>query len=111
MKINYVSKTIAAYDLKVGRCIEQNDLMTLHEYQKGQGHSLTFAKGHSIFKLKSFFSKNFELFETKYHVNNFGSTKMKNYTNELGYMTKMAATPIYGKNPSKSSAEPVSRLQ
>ena len=26
---------------------------------------------------------------------------MKVYTNGLGHMTKMAATPIYGKNPSK----------
>ena len=55
MKIIYFSKTIAAYDLKVGRCIEQNDPMNLHKYQKGQGHSLTFTKGHSVLKLKSFF--------------------------------------------------------
>ena len=52
---NLFSKTIAAYDLKVGRWSKQNDLMNLHKYQKGQGHSLTFAKGHSVFKLKSFF--------------------------------------------------------
>ena len=58
MKIIYFSKTIVAYDLKVGRCIEQNDLMNLHEYKKAQGHSLTFAKGHSVFKLESFFSLN-----------------------------------------------------
>ena len=31
MKIIYVSKTIAPYDLKVVRCIELNDLMNLHE--------------------------------------------------------------------------------
>ena len=35
-----------------------------------------------------------------------GGTKV--YINGLGHMTKMAATPIYGKNPSKSSSqEPV----
>ena len=28
----------------------------------------------------------------------------------LGHMTKMAATPIYGKNPSKSSPEPAGRF-
>ena len=28
----------------------------------------------------------------------------------LGHMTKMAATPIYGKNPSKSSSEPAGRF-
>ena len=27
-------KTIAAYDLNVNRCIELNDLMKLHEYQR-----------------------------------------------------------------------------
>ena len=36
MKMIYFSKTIAAYDLKVGRCIEQNDLMNLHEYQRSR---------------------------------------------------------------------------
>ena len=34
MKIIYFSKTIAAYDLAVGRCIELNELMKLHEYQR-----------------------------------------------------------------------------
>ena len=33
MKIIYFSKTIAAFNLKVSRCIELNDLMKLHEYQ------------------------------------------------------------------------------
>ena len=35
---------------------------------KGHGHSLTFAKCHRVFKLKSFFSflETVELFETKY---------------------------------------------
>ena len=30
---------------------------------------------------------------------------MKVYSNGPGHMTKMAATPIYGKNPLKSSPE------
>ena len=34
MKIIYCSKTIAAYDLKVGSYTELNDLMKLHEYQR-----------------------------------------------------------------------------
>ena len=33
------------------------------------------------------------------------------YINNPGHMTKMAAMPIYGKNPSKSSPEPVDRFQ
>ena len=50
-------------------------------------------------------SKTVELFETKYLVKDFGSTKMKIYTNGLGHMIKMAATLIhvYGKNSLKTS--------
>ena len=65
---------------------------------RGQGHSLTLANLNLFF-----FSKTFELFETKYHVKQFLSTEMKIYTNGLDHMTKMAATPIYGKKPSKIS--------
>ena len=61
---------------------------------RGQGYSLTFAKGHSVFKLKSFFSKTLELFETNYHVKDFGSIEMKICTNGLDHMTKMAVTSI-----------------
>ena len=36
---------------------------------------------------------------------------MKIYLDDAGHMTKMAAMPIYGKNPSKSSSlEPVDRF-
>ena len=49
---------------------------------KGQDHYLTFAKGHSVFKLKScFFSKTVELFETKYHVKASGSSERINLYN------------------------------
>ena len=34
-------------------------------------------------------------------MKDFESTIMKSYTNGLGHITKMAATPIHGKNPSK----------
>ena len=62
MKVNknHFLKTTAASDLKVGRCTELNDVMTLQEY---------LCESHSVFKLKFCFSKTFiELFETKYHV-------------------------------------------
>ena len=64
---NNFSKTIAFYDLKVGTCIELNDLLNLHEYQRSS-HSLTFPKGYWVFKVKSFFSETVELFETKYFI-------------------------------------------
>ena len=76
MKLIYFSKTIAAYDLKVCRCIELNDLINLHEYQKSR---LFFDRcKRSLFSnLNIFFSKPVEIFETKYRVKDFGSTQMK----------------------------------
>ena len=69
---------------------------------RGQGHSLIFAKGHLVFKVKSCFSKkSVGLFETKYYVKGYGSTRMKIYAH-LGHMVTMVATPIYGKNHSKN---------
>ena len=57
VKIIYFSKSTAAYNLKVGRCIKTNDLMKLHEYQMSC-HYLTFAESHSVFKHKFYFSQN-----------------------------------------------------
>ena len=74
MKLIYFSKTIAAYDLKVCRCIELNDLINLYEYQR----SKSFCDQRSLFSnLNIFFSKTVEIFETIYHVKDFGSTEMK----------------------------------
>ena len=50
------AKTIAVYDLKVGTCIELNDLLNLSI--KDQGHSLTVPNGYLVFKVKSFFLRN-----------------------------------------------------
>ena len=53
---------------------------------------MTFLKGYSVFKLKSFFSETVELFETKYYENDFGSTEMKICKNGHDYEAPM---PIY----------------
>ena len=46
--------------------------------------------------------------ETKFYVNASGCSGTKIYTNGLGYMTKMAAMPIYGENfYISSSIEPL----
>ena len=96
MKLIYFSKTIAAYDLKVCRCIELNDLINQHEYQRSR--SFFDLCQRSLFSnLNIVFSKTVEIFETKYHVKDFGSTGMKIYTNGLGSMTKMGTMPINGK--------------
>ena len=108
MKLVYFSKTIAAFDLKVCRCIELNDLINQHEYQRSS--SFVDLCQRSLFSnLNIFFSKTVEIFETKYHVKDFGSTEMKIYTNGLGHMD---AILIYGKNILKPSCpEKMGRLQ
>ena len=69
VKIIYFSKTITAYYLQVSGCIDLNNLMKLHEYQRST----------SLFDLRQmsllfqpyilFFSqKTVGLFETKYPV-------------------------------------------
>ena len=77
---------------------------------KGQGHSLTLVKGHSDFKVKTCFSqKQLGDLEPKF-IWKLEGEYVKNYTNELGHRTNMAAMPIYGKNLKKSSSpEPIDR--
>ena len=59
-------------------------------------------QGYSFYKLKSFFFlRNCLAIETKDHAKDFERREMKIYTNGPGHMTKMATTPIFGKNPSK----------
>ena len=62
---------------------------------KGQEHSLTLINGHSDKKNNTCFSQKF--LGTKFHTKPGGGKEMKIYMNELGHMTKMTATPIYGK--------------
>ena len=56
VKIIYFAETNGALGLKVGRCIQLNDYLKLHKYQRLR-FSLTLAKGHSDFKIKSCFSQ------------------------------------------------------
>ena len=67
---------------------------------KGQGYSLTLAKGHSDFKINKnlFFSETVDIVETKFHIEASGRIKLNIYTKKLGHMAKMAAMHIYGKN-------------
>ena len=47
--------------------------------------------------LNLFCSETAGSFKTNVHMKTYVRLGMKIYTNELGYMTKMAAMPIYGK--------------
>ena len=75
---------------------------------KGQGHSLTLVKGHSDFKVKTFFLINSWAIWNQNSYESLRENRNENSSNELGIMTNMAATPIYGKNLKKSSSlEPI----
>ena len=61
-----------------------------------KGNSLTLAKGHPEFKIKTYvFSETIESFETKVHMKAYGRIGMNIDTNELGHKTKMATMPKY----------------
>ena len=60
-------------------------------------------------KLPIVFSQTIGPIELKFHVKNPYDKLAKVYAKYFGHMTKMAATPIYGKNPLKSSLEPEGR--
>ena len=51
--------------------------------------------------IKTVFSQNFDPIELKFHVKTPYDKLAKIYTKYFGHMTKMAATPIYGKNTLK----------
>ena len=49
------SETSVVFDIKVGKCSQLNVYMNLYQYHiKGQGHSLTFIKDHSVSNCFSF---------------------------------------------------------
>ena len=67
-----------------------------------QGHFLTLIQGHLNIKIKIMvFSEIAWPIKLKFYVEPPWVVAFKLYTQYLGHMTKMAATPIYGKNPSK----------
>ena len=79
---------------------------------KGQGHIVTFAKGHhpATFS-KAFFYETTGPIATKVHMQPPGIVCNNKDTFSPGNMTKMASMPIYGKNLKKSSSpEPLDRL-
>ena len=68
---------------------------------EGQGHFLALAQGRVRTKNSNLiFSETTEAFLTKFCMKAFRYKEMKIYLHDAGHMTKMAAMPIYGKNPS-----------
>ena len=68
---------------------------------EGQGHYLTLAQGRVHTKIQTGFSQTTGPFCIKFCMKAFRYKEMKIYLLDPGHMTKMAAMPIYGKNPSK----------
>ena len=63
---------------------------------------LTLAQGHLHMKIETcFFSKTTGPFLSKFCMQAFDYIELKMYQHDAGHMTKMAAMPIYGINPSK----------
>ena len=74
----FIFETTAAYNLSVARCIEVNDLLKQHEYQRSRSLSDLLKRSHHFQTYFLFFSKKtVELFETKYHVKASGSIGTK----------------------------------
>ena len=66
---------------------------------KGQGHSLTLVQGHSDSTFSNFFFLGTAWpIEAKFYVEPPWDWRMKVYTINPHHMTKMAVSPVYGKN-------------
>ena len=93
------SETIAASDLKVSRSIHLIEYMKIFEYWRSRSfldlgpRSCTYKNSNWIFS-----ETNVPIWP-KLCMKAFRYMKMKIWWHDAGHMTKMATTPIYGKNP------------
>ena len=101
VKIVEISETIAASDLKVGRSRHLIEYMKYVSIE-GQGPYLTLAQGRVHTKIQTIFSKkNYGADLNHILYTSFQAQGNENLMTCCWYMTKMAATPTYGKNQSK----------
>ena len=84
--------------------------MAINKFQRSR---LTFALSAKVAHIvvpsiyqKVVFSQTIGPIELKFHVKTPYDKSTKIYTKYFGHMTKMVATPIYGKNLLKTSPEP-----
>ena len=76
--------------------------MAINKFQKVKVDLWPFSLGPSYWSpniLKYSFSQTIGPIELKFHVKTSYDKLAKIYAKYFGHMTKMAATPIYGKNP------------
>ena len=91
MKTVDFAETIAACDLKVGRCRQLTDFMKLYEHSRS-GSFLTLAQGHLHMKIITYFSQ-----KPLNHFNQILYVSFWVHGNEnllTGYMFKMVAMSI-----------------
>ena len=105
------SETFVVYDIKVGSCRQLNEYMNLYKYQRSRSFiDLGPNLSDSIF-LNFISSITTRPIEAKFHIKPSWNWGTKVCSNGTGYMTKVAAMPISGKNLLKSSSlEPKGRL-
>ena len=88
------SETIVIYDVKIGLCSEQNEYMTLYEYQRSRSF-IELGPRSLRFNMSNYFSlETAGSIEAKFHVEPPWDGGMKDYKNGPGHMTSMTAMPI-----------------
>ena len=92
------SETIEACDLKVVRC---RQLVELIKVWKVKVIFWPWPQGIYMWKLKLVFLRNYLAIFNQILYVSFQVQGNENQWIDAGHMTKMAARPIYGKNPSK----------
>ena len=95
--MDFFFRNYYSYDIKVGRCSQLNEYMTLYEYQRSRSF-IDLGPNHSDSIFLNFFSSitTWSSF-TKFYVESPWHEGTKVCSNCLGHMTKMATMPIYGK--------------
>ena len=99
----FFSETIAASDLKVGRCKHLIEFLKVGEYWRLMSFLDLCPRPNVVFVQNSnqIFWVIIVLFLTKFCMEAFRYKEIKIWWHDAGHMTKMTTTPIYGKNLSK----------
>ena len=96
-------KTVEAKVIILNLYVEPNETMAINKFQRSR---LTFNFSAKVAHIgvpsthqNIVFSETTRPFELKFHMKTPYDRLVKTYTKCTGHMTKMATTPIYGKNP------------
>ena len=101
VKIVDFSEFIAASDLKVSRSRHLNEFMKVSEYWRSRSFLDLGPRLCTYKNSNRIFSEATVPIWTNFFMKAFRYKEMKIWWQDAGQMTKMAAMPIYGKNPSK----------